>query len=69
MMTPKKIAGFTNIELISDRPTEVNLKEIYEVKKWYQPHKSLMLDGWVDAKKNRLNLVISTVEYNSFSFI
>ena len=29
----QKIAGFTNIELITDRPLEVNLKEIAEVKR------------------------------------
>ncbi|MBI4060526.1 MAG: NAD-dependent dihydropyrimidine dehydrogenase subunit PreA [Elusimicrobia bacterium] len=29
----QKIAGFNNIELITDRPLETNLKEIYEVKK------------------------------------
>jgi dihydropyrimidine dehydrogenase (NAD+) subunit PreA len=28
-----KIAGFNNIELITDRPLETNLREIYEVKK------------------------------------
>jgi dihydropyrimidine dehydrogenase (NAD+) subunit PreA len=28
-----KVAGFNNIELITDRPLETNLKEIYEVKK------------------------------------
>src|SRR3989442_14710600 len=28
-----KVACFTNIELITDRPLDVNLKEIYDVKK------------------------------------
>ena len=31
-------AGFNNIELITDRPLEVNLKEIYEAKKRYPRH-------------------------------
>lgn len=31
----KKIVGLTNIELESDRPLEINLKEMYEVKKNY----------------------------------
>src|SRR5258708_23556951 len=30
-----RMAGFTNIELISDRPAEVNIREIAEVKKRY----------------------------------
>lgn len=29
----QKVAGFNNIELITDRPLEVNLREIYETKK------------------------------------
>lgn len=29
----QRVAGFNNIELITDRPLEVNLKEIYETKK------------------------------------
>ncbi|MBK7397560.1 MAG: NAD-dependent dihydropyrimidine dehydrogenase subunit PreA [Myxococcales bacterium] len=33
-----KMMGLNNIELISDRPLEVNLKEIYEVKKRYPKH-------------------------------
>lgn len=32
----KKVAGFNNIELITDRPLEVNLKEIYETKRDFQ---------------------------------
>lgn len=50
----QKIAGFTNIELITDRPLEVNLKEIAEVKKRYPKHAvivSLMVeskDQWRD---------------------
>ncbi len=34
----QKIAGFNNIELITDRPLETNLKEIYEVKKKFPNH-------------------------------
>lgn len=34
----KKIIGLTNIELISDRPTKVNFKEMYGVKKHYPKH-------------------------------
>ncbi|HJY86861.1 MAG TPA: NAD-dependent dihydropyrimidine dehydrogenase subunit PreA [Candidatus Acidoferrales bacterium] len=43
-----KIMGFNNIELISDRPIEDNLREIYEVKKRYPKHlviASLMVES------------------------
>lgn len=42
-----RMAGFSNIELISDRPLEDNLREIQEVKKYYPNHAviaSLMVD-------------------------
>ena len=43
-----KLMGFNNIELISDRPIEDNLREIYEVKKRYPKHlvvASLMVES------------------------
>ncbi|MGG3571592.1 NAD-dependent dihydropyrimidine dehydrogenase subunit PreA [Bacillus gobiensis] len=43
----RRVAGFNNIELITDRPLEVNLKEIYETKKKFPNHAiiaSLMVD-------------------------
>ncbi|MGH8820373.1 MAG: NAD-dependent dihydropyrimidine dehydrogenase subunit PreA, partial [Rhodoferax sp.] len=43
-----KVMGFNNIELISDRPPEVNLREIAEVKKRYPKHlviASLMVES------------------------
>ena len=51
------MAGLNNIELITDRPLEVNLKEIYEVKKKYPGHAviaSLMVEtkeDWRDIIK------------------
>jgi dihydropyrimidine dehydrogenase (NAD+) subunit PreA len=44
----QKMMGFNNIELISDRPTEVNLREIAEVKRRYPKHvviASLMVES------------------------
>lgn len=32
----QRVAGFNNIELITDRPLDVNLKEIYETKNGFQ---------------------------------
>src|ERR1700687_801614 len=43
-----KVMGFNNIELISDRPIETNLREIAEVKKRYPKHlviASLMVES------------------------
>src|SRR5690606_36717590 len=34
----QKVFGFNNIELITDRPLEVNLKEIYETKNKFPDH-------------------------------
>ncbi len=48
----RRMMGFNNIELISDRPTEVNLREIAEVKRRYPRHvviASLMVESTRDA--------------------
>jgi len=44
----RRMMGFNNIELISDRPIEVNLREIAEVKRRYPKHvviASLMVES------------------------
>ncbi|MDQ6718879.1 MAG: NAD-dependent dihydropyrimidine dehydrogenase subunit PreA [Gemmatimonadota bacterium] len=55
---PQRMVGFNNIELISDRPIEDNLREIAEVKKKYPKHAvitSLMVEtnqkAWHDMVK------------------
>src|SRR5665213_1405543 len=48
----QRMMGFNNIELISDRPTEVNLREIAEVKRRYPKHvviASLMVESKQDV--------------------
>src|SRR6202048_3047486 len=48
----RRMMGFNNIELISDRPTEVNLQEIAEVKRRYPKHiviASLMVESRRDT--------------------
>jgi dihydropyrimidine dehydrogenase (NAD+) subunit PreA len=48
----QRMMGFNNIELISDRPTEVNLREIAEVKRRYPKHvviASLMVESRREA--------------------
>ena len=46
----QKIAGFNNIELITDRPLETNLKEIYEVKKRF-PNNAVIASLMVPCEK------------------
>ncbi|HEY4752168.1 MAG TPA: NAD-dependent dihydropyrimidine dehydrogenase subunit PreA, partial [Candidatus Limnocylindrales bacterium] len=46
----RKIVGINNIELISDRPTEVNLAEIREVKRKYPDH-AVVISLMVEAKR------------------
>ncbi|HUK63963.1 MAG TPA: NAD-dependent dihydropyrimidine dehydrogenase subunit PreA, partial [Dongiaceae bacterium] len=47
----QRMVGFNNIELITDRPLEVNLREIHEVKRRYPKHAvivSLMVESKAD---------------------
>ena len=52
----KKVAGFNNIELITDRPLEVNLKEIYEVKKQY-PNHAVVASVMVNSKEEWRDII------------
>jgi len=45
-----KVMGFNNIELISDRPTEINFREIYEVKRRY-PKNLVIASLMVESKR------------------
>jgi dihydropyrimidine dehydrogenase (NAD+) subunit PreA len=62
--------GFNNIELITDRPLEVNFKEIYEVKKRFPEHAvvaSLMVeteDEWKDIIKRSIDAGADGLELN-----
>lgn len=62
--------GFNNIELITDRPLEVNLKEIYETKKKYPKHAvivSLMVESqeeWKDIIKRAIDAGADGLELN-----
>ncbi len=46
----KKVVGINNIELISDRPTDVNIAEIREVKRKY-PNHAVVISLMVEAKR------------------
>ena len=65
-----KAIGFNNIELITDRPLEVNFKEIAEVKKRYPKHAvvvSLMVESkaeWKDIIKRSIDAGGDGLELN-----
>ena len=62
--------GFNNIELITDRPLEVNFREIYETKKKYPKHAvivSLMVETqeeWKDLIKRSIDAGADGLELN-----
>ncbi len=56
-----KIMGFNNIELISDRPTEVNFREIYEVKKRY-PKNLVIASLMVESKRESWHEMVRRAE-------
>jgi len=66
----KKMMGFSNIELITDRPLKDNLKEIEEVKKYFPNHaviSSLMVETreeWFQIVKDAENAGVDGHELN-----
>ncbi len=67
----QRVAGFNNIELITDRPLEVNLKEIYETKKRFPNHAvvaSLMVEpnqeSWHEIVKKTEAAGVDGLELN-----
>jgi dihydropyrimidine dehydrogenase (NAD+) subunit PreA len=56
----RRIVGLSNIELISDRPTEVNLAEIAEVKRHY-PSQAVVVSLMVEAKPEPWYDIVSRV--------
>jgi dihydropyrimidine dehydrogenase (NAD+) subunit PreA len=57
----QRVAGFNNIELITDRPLEVNLKEIYETKKKF-PNHALVVSLMVEPKREKWHEIVKRVE-------
>lgn len=57
----KKVAGFNNIELITDRPLEVNLKEIYETKKRF-PNHAIIASLMVEPTQEKWHEIVKKVE-------
>ncbi|MFD0697968.1 NAD-dependent dihydropyrimidine dehydrogenase subunit PreA [Paenibacillus sp. GCM10027628] len=57
----QRVAGFNNIELITDRPLEVNLKEIYETKKRF-PNHAVVVSLMVEPKQEKWHEIVKKVE-------
>ena len=57
----QRMVGFNNIELITDRPLEVNLREIREVKRRY-PDRALIVSLMVESKDDWREIIRRTVD-------
>lgn len=57
----RRMMGFSNIELISDRPLEVNLRELAEVKKRY-PKQALIASLMVESTREAWHSVVQRAE-------
>jgi dihydropyrimidine dehydrogenase (NAD+) subunit PreA len=56
-----KIVGLNNVELISDRPLEVNLREIRETKKLF-PKNTVIVSVMVESKKEAWQEIVKQIE-------
>jgi dihydropyrimidine dehydrogenase (NAD+) subunit PreA len=54
----RRVVGINNIELISDRPTDVNIAEIREVKKRY-PDNAVVISLMVEAKREAWHEILA----------
>ena len=57
----QRMMGFNNIELISDRPIAVNLREIAEVKKRYPEH-AVVASLMVESKREAWHSIVAQAE-------
>src|SRR5450755_345691 len=57
----QRMMGFNNIELISDRPIEVNLREIAEVKRLYPKH-AVIASLMVESKRETWHEMVKRAE-------
>src|SRR3989441_6504792 len=57
----QRMMGLNNIELISDRPIDVNLREISEVKKRY-PHHAVIASLMVESKRETWHEIVRQSE-------
>src|ERR1700704_5612098 len=57
----QKIVGFNNIELITDRPLDINLKEIKQVKEDW-PDRAMIVSLMVPCEETAWSQILSRVE-------
>src|SRR5213593_1416634 len=57
----QRMVGFNNIELITDRPLELNLREIREVKRKY-PDRALIVSLMVESRDDWREIIRHTVD-------
>ena len=57
----QRVAGFSNIELITDRPLEVNLQEILETKKRFPDH-AIIASIMVEPQQEKWHEIVRKVE-------
>ncbi|MFZ4580244.1 MAG: NAD-dependent dihydropyrimidine dehydrogenase subunit PreA [Myxococcota bacterium] len=57
----KKTIGFNNVELITDRPLEVNFREIYEVKKRFPDH-AVIVSLMVETEEEWKDLIMRSMD-------
>ncbi|NYF25062.1 NAD-dependent dihydropyrimidine dehydrogenase subunit PreA [Sporosarcina sp. JAI121] len=57
----QRVAGFNNIELITDRPLEVNLQEIIETKKKF-PNHAIIASLMVEPQQEKWHEIVKKVE-------
>jgi dihydropyrimidine dehydrogenase (NAD+) subunit PreA len=56
-----RMVGFNNIELITDRPLDVNLREVREVKKKY-PDRAVIVSLMVESKEDWRDIIKASVD-------
>ncbi len=56
-----RMIGLNNIELITDRPLEVNLKEVYECKKKY-PNNAVIVSLMVESKREAWHEIVKRTQ-------
>src|SRR5436190_1850036 len=57
----QKVMGLNNIELITDRPIAVNLREVAEVKKRYPKH-AVIVSLMVESKREKWHEIVKAAE-------
>lgn len=57
----QRVAGFNNIELITDRPLDINLREIYETKKKYPDH-AIIASVMVEPQREKWHEIMKRLE-------